>query len=205
MWPSGKLPHGSHSKTTSVVWLQLTTSWCRSTHLAHRLTSAEGRDGARGCAGRAARAWCGRFCKRFAFTRKRLGAGAQLPADELEDKVRGFWHWVDYLQRVAAMSGREPVFLNFDETPISQWWPQIKGCVATKCRWRQGVAPEAVVPASRRRGSVTFGAIATNHADLQPLLPQLLLGNQRVLSRAFCAEVQAAAAASPVLRIWAEK
>ena len=60
-------------------------------HLAHRLlTSAEGRDGARGCAGRAARAWCGRFCKRFAFTRKRLGAGAQLPADELEDKARYF-------------------------------------------------------------------------------------------------------------------
>ena len=57
-------------------------------HLGHQLrTSAEGRDGKAGCAGRAARAWCGRFCKQFAFSRKSLRESVQLSADELEEKA----------------------------------------------------------------------------------------------------------------------
>ena len=72
-----------------------------------------------------------------------------------------------------------------------------------KRRWLNGVAPQVAVPTNRRRGSVTLGALITHRTDLQPLLPQLLLGNKHVLSRAFCAEVKAVV--SPSLHVWAEK
>ena len=51
------------------------------------LASAEGSDGRNGCAGRTARAWCGRFCRQFAFARKRLVLGGDMPLTELEEKV----------------------------------------------------------------------------------------------------------------------
>ena len=57
-------------------------------HLSERLRwSAEGGDGRPGVAGRAARAWCGRFCKQFAFSRRRLGVGSEMPPTELEEKA----------------------------------------------------------------------------------------------------------------------
>lgn len=99
--------------------------------------------------------------------------------------------------------GREPVFLNFDETSISQWWSQPKGCVVKRSRWKGGVPPKAPVPASRRRGAVTFGALVTHRSDLQPLLPQVVIGNRQVLSKAFCSELTKAV--SPVVHVWAEK
>lgn len=58
-------------------------------HLAERvLSSAHGRDGKDGVAGRHARAWCNRFCKRFALVRGRLATKAAIPREELEDKAR---------------------------------------------------------------------------------------------------------------------
>eukprot|EP00435_Cladocopium_sp_Y103_P055252 s90_g18.t1 len=58
-------------------------------HLAERLLSlAYGRDGKDGVAGRHARAWCNRFCKRFALVRGRLAPKAALPREELEDKAK---------------------------------------------------------------------------------------------------------------------
>eukprot|EP00435_Cladocopium_sp_Y103_P060388 s616_g22.t1 len=148
-------------------------------HLSERLrVSAECGDGKAAVPGRTARAWCGRFCKQFAITRKRLGMSTGMPVAELEEKVRGFWHWVDYLRHLTVASGREPVFLNFDESSISQWWLQPKGCVVKRSRWKGGIAPRAPVPASRRRGAVTFGALVTHRTDLQPLLPQVVIGNR---------------------------
>ena len=83
------------------------------------------------------------------------------------------------------MAGREPVFLNFDETSIPQWWSQPKGCVVKKSRWRGGVAPQAAVPSRRRRGAVTLGVLVTDRADLQPLLPQVVIGNGAYLTQGF--------------------
>ena len=72
-----------------------------------------------------------------------------------------------------------------------------------RSRWKGGVAPRAPVPASRRRGAVTFGALVTHRTDLQPLLPQVVIGNKHVLPQALCAEVKEAV--SPVVHVWAEK
>ena len=135
------------------------------------------------------------------------GSGAQRilshkKREGLQKEGPNFRHWLSHLQQVAAC-GREPLFLNFDETSIAQWWSQPVGCVAMKRRWLNGVAPQVAVPTNRRRGSVTLGALITHRTDLQPLLPQLLLGNKHVLSRAFCAEVKAVV--SPSLHVWAEK
>lgn len=44
-------------------------------------------DGRAGLAGRAARAWCNRFCKQFALARRRLSAGSEVTAAELEEKA----------------------------------------------------------------------------------------------------------------------
>ena len=72
-----------------------------------------------------------------------------------------------------------------------------------RSRWKGGVAPRAPVPASRRRGAATFGALVTHRTDLQPLLPQVVIGNKHVLPQALCAEVKEAV--SPVVHVWAEK
>ena len=57
-------------------------------HVSERLlTSAHGRDGKAGIAGRHARAWCNRFCKRFALIRGRLATKATISWEELEDKA----------------------------------------------------------------------------------------------------------------------
>ena len=114
-------------------------------------------------------------------------------------EVRGFWHWIDYLVAEAKASGKEPLFLNLDETSISQWWSQPKGCVVSRKRWRDGVPPKAGVPANRRRGAVTLCALITHKTDVQPFLPQLVLGNKRILPPSFCAEVSA----GPV-KFWSE-
>ena len=108
-------------------------------------------------------------------------------------QVRGFWHWVDYLCKVAVAQGREPIFFNFDETSVSQWWLQPKGCVVKKQKWRNGVPPQARVPTNRRRGAVTFGV----------MLPQLVLGNKHVLPLSLCAELEGVA--SPLLHVWRGK
>lgn len=115
-------------------------------------------------------------------------------------EVRGFWHWVDYLRGLAHGNGREAVFLNFDETSVSQWWLQQKGCVVKKPKWRDGQPPQAQVPANRRRGAITLGAVITHRSDLQPLLPQLVLGNAHVLPKSFCLELEGVA--SPLLHVW---
>lgn len=57
-------------------------------HLSEKLRmSVECGEGTSTVAGRTARAWCGRFCKQFAFTRKRLGMSADMPVLELEEKA----------------------------------------------------------------------------------------------------------------------
>ena len=114
-------------------------------------------------------------------------------------EVRGFWHWIDFLVAEAKASGKEPLFLNLDETSISQWWSQPKGCVVLRKRWRDGVPPKAGVPANRRRGAVTLCALITHKTDVQPFLPQLVLGNKRILPPSFCAEVSAGA-----VKFWSE-
>ena len=63
--------------------------------------------------------------------------------------------------------------------------------------------PHAAVPANRRRGAVTLCALLTHRTDVQPLLPQLVLGNRHVLPRAFCAQVSAAV--DPSVHFWSER
>ena len=206
-------------------------------HLSERLrVSAECGDGKAAVPGRTARAWCGRFCKQFAITRKRLGMSTEMPMAEVEEKVAegqgriwfalskfesvrfvtlvhlfwddffgpqnlsckgcgkrfliwfsnhwvpfwvpfwvpaslgtifditvviplylslarfGFWHWVD----ICALCRERTRFFSTSMSSISQWWLQPKGCVVKRSRWKGGVAPRAPVPASRRRGAVTF-------------------------------------------------
>ena len=126
-----------------------------------------------------------------------------LVCNPLPCKVRGFWHWIDYLRRDAEACGKTPLFLNLDETSISQWWSQPKGVVALRPRWREGMPPHAAVPANRRRGAVTLCALLTHRTDVQPLLPQLVLGNRHVLPRAFCAQMSAAV--DPSVHFWSER
>ena len=72
-----------------------------------------------------------------------------------------------------------------------------------KQKWRNGVPPQARVPTNRRRGAVTFGVMVSHRRDLQPLLPQLVLGNKHVLPLWLCAELEGVA--SPLLHVWRGK
>lgn len=118
-------------------------------------------------------------------------------------QVRGFWHWIDFLKHVAQIHGKEPIFLNLDETSVGLSFLQPPGCVVSKQRWKELAPPTAKVGNTQKRGAVTFCAMITHQTALQPLLPQVILGNRRILSRAFCASLDGKM--SPSVHVWAEK
>ena len=107
------------------------------------------------------------------------------------------------MRNIKWQSAHSAIVLNLDETSVGLWFQQPVGCVAAKQRWRGGIAPTASVPPSRKRGAVTFCAMITHETTLQPLLPQLVLGNKRILTHALRASFEGEI--SPSLHVWAEK
>ena len=91
------------------------------------------------------------------------------------------WQWVNYL-RHSVEEPLEPLMLNLDETAVAYYHGDQRGnLVAYKRARRDG--PEPVQRVSRRqlRGCLTHVAIIADRADVQAVLPQVLLGNESML------------------------
>lgn len=92
-------------------------------------------------------------------------------------QVHAFWSWGDWLKQQATASGRQPVFINLDETAVSKAHPGAAGMVVSKQWWPGEVRPQQKVPKKDLRSMVTHVGLCTHHTGLQGRLPQIFLGN----------------------------
>ena len=92
-------------------------------------------------------------------------------------QVHAFWTWADWLKQQAAQFGREPVFINLDETAVSKAHPDAIGMVVSKQWWPGPVRPQQKVPKKDLRSMVTHVGLCTHRTDLQARLPQIFIGN----------------------------
>ena len=100
-------------------------------------------------------------------------------------EVFGYWQWLSYLQHVSFQRGKRPVFINLDETSIGLHLSPNPGLVC-KHTAKLGLCQER----ARKRGAVTLCAAITHAAEIQPYLPQLVLGARAILSRSFLRAAQ---------------
>ena len=90
------------------------------------------------------------------------------------------WRWWNRLEADTAARGKQVLRVNVDETNISRSYHNKKGLVLTRrCPARPMLLPGDAVT----RGSFSHVAFICDNTEIQPLLPQLILGNSRVLRK----------------------
>jgi hypothetical protein len=90
------------------------------------------------------------------------------------------WRWWNRLEADAAARGKQPLRVNVDETNISRSYDNKKGLVLTRrCPKRPMLLPGDAVT----RGSFSHVTFICDNPEIQPLLPQLIIGNNRVLRK----------------------
>lgn len=91
-----------------------------------------------------------------------------------------FRRWSSWLcQRVPP--GKEPLFINLDETSVGLWHGAALGNISRKC---SGAARQ---PASKRqlRSAGTHVALICGQAEVQPFLPHVIIGNTHIFTWSF--------------------
>lgn len=106
-----------------------------------------------------------------------------------------FYQWCNYWQ---ANTEREPLLINMDESSLAFHWSGLAGTVAEAA---VSVATDKA-KLSSRRARVTYLCCITHDSTVQPLLPQVLLGNSRSFPLEF---VKQAAEVEPGITVWREK
>lgn len=81
--------------------------------------------------------------------------------------------------------GKEPLRINLDETPVAQFHGYEQGNLFLRRKRRVDVKDEAVQRVQRRklRSMLTHVALVCDNTDIQPLLPQILLTNEHIVSK----------------------
>jgi hypothetical protein len=82
-------------------------------------------------------------------------------------------------------SKRQPVLINLDETSIGLHLSPNPGLVCKRTA-KLGLCQER----ARKRGAITLCAAITHASEVQPYLPQLVLGARAILSRSFLRAAQ---------------
>ena len=110
------------------------------------------------------------------------------------------WQWWNYaVSRVPA--GKEALKLNLDETSVCLFQGGAKGALMVSQRRLGDRPPELVqhASASNRRACLTHIGLICNRPDLQRVLPQVIVGNERAFSAGDWAALQAARPSNVVL------
>ena len=96
----------------------------------------------------------------------------------------GTWQWCNFLESLAP-AGKQVVRINLDETCCRLCTEATKGGVAVgRNRSRkEALIGEHKASLSARRSAVTLVASVCDDTEIQALLPQVILGNERVLSK----------------------
>ena len=97
-------------------------------------------------------------------------------------QVQDFWAWRDFLASRAHEHEREPLWINLDETAVAMAYPSVRGMVVSKKRWPCGKVPRQRVSRSSHRSMMTHVCLLTHDKDVQKVLPQYVISNQRSIS-----------------------
>ena len=86
----------------------------------------------------------------------------------------------------AGAAGKVPLIINLDETSVGYACADLKGNIARQPR---GQAPlGAQIPRKELRGAITHVALITENTEIQPCLPQVLIGNRHRFTLGLMAE-----------------
>lgn len=121
-------------------------------------------------------------------------AGRVLGVGRVGGEARACWQWWNYLH-AQAPDGKSVLRINLDETAICLFEGDVKGTVfATKRRPCDG--PVHGVSRGKRRTYMTHVALVCDRSDIQPLLPQTIVGNERTFLVRSMAALRAACPAN---------
>ena len=97
--------------------------------------------------------------------------------------MTSLWQWFNYYEaRVPA--GKTLLRINVDETSIALYQGGNSGCIFfSKKRQFTEEEPVQRVPRAKLRGAFTHVAFICDRTDIQPLLPQVLVGNEKFFLR----------------------
>ena len=98
-------------------------------------------------------------------------------------EVQVHWHWVDYLKRAATLNGRQPCFLNLDETPMPQATMKATGYFQVPDQ--KHIRPRRRLEASLRKGTATHVAIIADDTTVRAPLPQIFMVNNTLFKSIF--------------------
>jgi hypothetical protein len=119
---------------------------------------------------------------------KETNSSGQLAADQA--KALAFFRWVNHAQE-SAPAERKPLLINLDETSLAYAFTGASGTVICA----KHLPPEIVdatedADMSDTHGHVTYVSMVTHETHLQPLLPQILIGNEHCFTKKLLAEVK---------------
>lgn len=97
-----------------------------------------------------------------------------------------FWRWTAWLTRQVELPV-QPLLLNLDETAVSYSFHQAKGLFVKKLKRKRRCYSQ--VRKQDLRGTVTHVAIITNRSEVQPKLPQVIIGNHHRFTHGLLASV----------------
>ena len=103
-------------------------------------------------------------------------------------QVTAFFQWCNYLTDQVTAIGKEPLYVNLDETPIPVCFTHVRGNVIRTVRL--GAARQPATRSDTRLYFTLVALICTEPA-LQPLLPQVILVSDKALRAQDEAAVQA--------------
>ena len=90
------------------------------------------------------------------------------------------WRWWNQLERTSIAAGKRVLRINVDETNIARAYEAKKGLLLTTRQLRK---PVLLPHPKRTRGSFSHVAFICDDPQVQPRLPQLVIGNEKVLQR----------------------
>ena len=96
-------------------------------------------------------------------------------------QVTAVYQWWNYLESLCP-SEKTILRLNLDETAVKTWMMPGKGLVLKPRQGaRRGKRRFALASRKQQRGCLTHVAIVCDRPEMQPLLPQVVIGNHAVL------------------------
>jgi hypothetical protein len=107
------------------------------------------------------------------------------------------WQWWNHA-RAQIGAGRQPLRINLDETAICLYQGDVKGTVFA-CKRRQRDEAVQRVGRGKRRCYMTHVGVICDRPDLQPLMPQFIIGNERIFLARSIAALRAACPGNIIL------
>ena len=107
-------------------------------------------------------------------------------------QAHAVWQWYNFCA-ARVPSGKAPLRINVDETPVCLFQGGGKGTIVfNKRKDPPAMEPHENASRAKRRACLTHVAFICDRPDIQPLLPQVLIGNETTFPKSAFAALQAA-------------